>query len=363
MLGNILIDKLRFNIPENNVIETGYSIPEYITFVKNVLSKYFYKSAFSVSNRYHEIKITLTPTRYTSDFNKTKDFNLEMSSEDWLYNLFSELGLYEIQNRRLYEAYKIVELHLIKNLITKEKPSVYMDFLLSRSFRYGFKAEIIESNATNKTLSIARHKINNEASNTVGDRQFIFYDKAQQILNKTGMKYIQLKEHLTENEINQLPKNTYSKNDQKLHIENLNMLRCELQYSNSNKLNKLENFILGTKDKTTLKLSTLLDLLEQRRLYSKLNEYYVSELKKYVFYTLPEKDKKLPNAWKGLFVDLISGENINYLTALYNDCTMGDIFKRNLATAQEFNTVNHYLELYYKLGFGWWVAKNKYISF
>ena len=184
MFGEILVDKIRINISVHILIQKKININSFKRWIKVILSKYFFKGAFNVTLSRNQVKITLTPTRFKpiSDYTYT-DVNLEMPSETWLYDLLMELGCFKSENRRILEACKVVKLHLTKNLITEHPVITYIDSLSNRTYKR-MKANIIESNETNRTLSIATPKRDRKVKNTNGDRQFILYDKSQQLNNR-----------------------------------------------------------------------------------------------------------------------------------------------------------------------------------
>lgn len=351
MLGNIQIDKIRINMPDSLLLRKG--LPK---FIKKILSRYFSNGAFHISFSRNELKITLTPTRFIpipADYNFT-DVNLEMPSEDWLFKLLSELGCYKSENRRFIEAYKVVMLHLTKNIITAHPVYRYIDSLSNLTYKR-MKANIIESNETNRTLSIATPKRNRTVKNTKGDRQFILYDKAQQLKDKAGFTYVVLKTPLSDEEKRLVAGKHYNEGNGYLMISKLNLARFELQYATSAKLNKLSKFITKRKNDTKLKLSTLLKLVEKRRLYSTLEKFYTKELKEYIFFNAPQVETKPATRWNGIFYELISDTDIKSMIALYAECTTDSINnKGNFITAvqkaQKVISNELYAELYQKLG-------------
>ena len=127
--GNILIDKLRFNIPLAILEGVGINAEIYKQQIRNTLEKYFInKNAYSVTIAYNYIRITLTPTRFKPDDNGVyTDTNLEMPLEEWLLNLFQELGFNK--NRRIDESTNITWIHLTNNIITNNTPLYYIMFL------------------------------------------------------------------------------------------------------------------------------------------------------------------------------------------------------------------------------------------
>lgn len=362
MFGNILIDKIRINIPVYILIHEKININAFKRWLKNVLSKHFFQEgAFNVTEARNQVKITLTPTRFKpiSDYTYT-DVNLEMPSEKWLYDLLMKLGCFKSENRRIVEACKVVKLHLTKNLITKHPVITYIDCLSNRTYKR-MKANIIESNETNRTLSIATPKRDRKVKNTTGDRQFILYDKSQQLRDKAGFEYVILKAPLSEEEKRLIPLKYYSEQTGYLRISKLNLARLELQYANSSKLKKLSQFITSNKEDTGLQLSTLLDLLEDEALYSQLEQFYTRELQEYVFFNIPQNEPQPATRWNGIFSELISEADTKSMIALYEECTTEKLnnkgnFMTAVKEAQKTASDDLYAELYQKLGIAETVA-------
>ena len=360
MFGEILVDKIRINIPVYILIQKKININSFKQWLKNVLSKHFFQGAFNVTESRNQIKITLTPTRFKpiSDYTYT-DVNLEMPSEEWLYDLLKELGCFKSENRRILEACKVVKLHLTKNLITEHPVITYIDSLSNRTYKR-MKANIIESNETNRTLSIATPKRDRKVKNTNGDRQFILYDKSQQLKDKAGFEYVILKTPLNEAEKRLIPLKYYSEQTGYLRISKLNIARLELQYANSSKIKKLSQFITCKED-TGLQLSTLLDLLVEGNLYSKLEQFYTKELQEYIFFNVPKNEPQPATRWNGLFAELINNADIKSLIALYSECTTEKLnnkgnFMTAVKDAQKTASDDLYAELYNKLGIAETVA-------
>ena len=354
MFGEILVDKIRINISVHILIQKKININSFQRWIKVILSKYFFKGAFNVTLSRNQVKITLTPTRFKpiSDYTYT-DVNLEMPSETWLYDLLMKLGCFKSENRRIVEACKVVKLHLTKNLITEHPVITYIDSLSNRTYKR-MKANIIESNETNRTLSIATPKRDRKVKNTNGDRQFILYDKSQQLKDKAGFEYVILKAPLSEEEKRLIPLKYYSEQTGYLRISKLNIARLELQYANSSKLKKLSQFITCKED-TGLQLCTLLDLLEEANLYFKLEQFYTEELREYIFFNVPQNEPQPATRWNGLFAELINNADIKSLIALYSECTTERLnnkgnFMTAVKEAQKTTSDDLYAELYNKLG-------------
>ncbi len=354
MFGNILIDKIRLNVPDSMFLDKKITINTYKKILKRRLARYFSDGAFTVTHSRNEIKITLTPTRFipASDVS-FDDVNLETPTEDWLFNLLNELGCFGNENRRFIEAFRIVELHLTKNVITKQYVFDYIDCMNNRTYKR-MKANIIQSNETNRTLRIATPKRNQKERSIKGDRQFILYDKAQQLKDKANIKQVVLKRNLKKEELKQIPAKNYLKRLNRLTLDGLNIARLELQYKNSSKLCKLANFI-AKRDEKILRFDSLLDLLRKRELYVTLNDFYREELKEFVFIGEPENNSEELTSWDGLFTELIKEADIKNLIALYNECSTDEIhngknFVAQIKKFQQLKSNDLYNELFEKLG-------------
>ena len=65
------------------------------------------------------------------------------------------------------------------------------------------------------------------------------------------------------------------------------------QYKQNNKLQYVSQFLTGNKNDKKLKFSTILELLEKRELYAKLDEYFTYSVKTNIFYDNPNKEMRL----------------------------------------------------------------------
>ena len=314
--GNILIDKLRINIPFSILDEIGINAEIYKQKIRNTLEEYFInKRAYSVTTAYNYLRITLTPTRFKPDDNGYyTDTNLEMPSEEWLLNLFQELGFNK--NRRISESANITWIHLTKNIITNKKPLEYIMFLADFPLKRRFIPSLISSNSQNTSLRLSTPKRNPKEKDILGDRAFIFYDKTQELLNKAKTGAITLKQPLTNDEIKYISSHGGYKieNNSILNISGLNLLRCELQYRYKDKIKPLKNFLNPESKTDNLTIATMLDLLRKNKLYSRLDSFYISELQSVAFHRLPDEQQKQLTSYKRAFVDLVDERFSNFAT-------------------------------------------------
>ena len=104
-----------------------------------------------------------------------------------------------------------------------------------------------------------------------------------------------------------------------------------------------------------MQLSTLLDLLAEGALYSKLEQFYTRELQDYIFFNVPQNEPQPATRWNGLFSELINNADIKSMIALYSECTTEKLnnkgnFMTAVKEAQKTASDDLYAELYNKLG-------------
>lgn len=347
--GNILIDKLRINIPIPTLNELKIDTNEYKQKVRDILDKHFMsKNAFSVCTAYNYVKITLTPTRFKPKADGYfTDTNLEMPSEKWLLNLFMKLGF--DKNRRICESANITWIHLTKNIITDNVPLDYITFLANFPLKRRFISSLISSNGRNTTLRLSTPKRDTTKKDIIGDRTFIFYDKTQELQNKANKGFITPKHKLTDKEIKYISEHGgwYVEQGNYLNISGLNLLRCELQYRYKDKILPLQNFLNPMSKQDSLTIATVIDLLHKKELYTRFDEFYTKELQEIVFYSLPNEPKEHLTSYKKAFADLLDDSDMITLELLYDSLDLGKIFRKNKAELQRSNK-DIYTELYNK---------------
>ena len=351
IIGNILIDKLRINIPISLLEELGINAEKHKQDLKNILIKYFLdKKAYSVSTAYGYLRITLTPTRFKPNDRATyTDTNLEMPSEFWLLNLFNELG-FNNKNRRIVESSNITWIHLTKNIITDKAPLDYIMFFADFPLRKRFISSLISSNRRNTSLRLSTSKRDASKKDILGDRIFIFYDKTQELLNKANAGNVILKFPLNDDEIKYISQHGgwYMKEGHYLNIRLLNFLRCELQYRYKDKIQPLQKFLNPKSKEDNLTMATIIDLLREKELYTKLETFYTNELREVVFYKLPNEPQKQLTSYKRAFADLLGDTDLTTLQLLYDSFDLGNIFKNNRTNLQK-SSIDLYRELYKKI--------------
>lgn len=347
--GNILIDKIRITFPIATLTALMHTAKSYIEEAREILEQYYPRSAYSVSKSRGEIKITITPTRFKPAHNFTfTDTNLEMPSENWLLNLLLELGF---KNRMFGETARIVLIHLTKNVVVNKPVHWYIKLLSSYPFARGYKPAYIYSSEDNATLSLATQKHNTEKADTNGDRMIIFYDKVRELLDKTSLKSIEVKEPLTDEDIAVLKSHEvyYNRRFRRLDLDNLNLLRCEQQYKYREKIKPLARF-LNDNTNDVLTVNTLIELLKKESLYTKLNSFYIQQLKKIIFYNEPNTKQVQPlDNYQRSFFDLVQKADITELKLIYKVCGLTDNFNLWMKKFYKSKMNDLYAELYRKL--------------
>lgn len=243
LFNDLLIDKLRFYIND-----TDFDINNRAAFlanIKKVMSSHYPDNAYRLNTSRQRISLEFTPTRYRTKEGQT-DTNLIMPTEEELYKLFKELGFYNLPEN-IYNSFVVSKLHLTKNFYTQNAVPRYIKMLKNRKYRAGIKPIQNTSNVTNTSLILSTLKKDYSDKNIIGNKVILFYDKVQELKDKAALNEIYLRDPLPLKDVNILPKGAYSNNPPYLSLNNLHILRCELQYATSVKLKKISDFIFDTK--------------------------------------------------------------------------------------------------------------------
>ena len=357
MRGNLLLDKLGFYAPIPDLTDLEVDVDFQLNQMNKCMGKFFPQNAYTIKTSRQKLSLCFTPTRYLKNDEKYTDTNLEMLTEDELYELFENLGLYSLPDN-IVDKYRVSVLHLTKNNYMDNPPTDYINFLSMRIYKKKFKALLHHSSDTNKTLYVSTLAKHFTEKDKVGDRQYLFYDKAQELQDKANIREIVLRQGLSEEEQALISSEAYNTETKTLYLEKVNILRCELQYRYKPKLQNISNFLTGKKGKDGLKLKTLLDLLKERKLYETLERYYINALQKVVFYQEPviSSDVRLNN-YEQMFADLINEAPLPpSLMKIFKDNGFGDSFSNLLKKIHSSDVNPLYIELYQKLGIAETVA-------
>lgn len=357
MHGNLLIDKLGFYAPIPELTNLGVDVDAQLNQMNKCMGKIFPQKAYTLKTSRQKLSLCFTPTRYMKNDEKYTDTNLEMPTEAELYELFVKLGLYNLDDN-VIDNYRVSVLHLTKNNYMDNPPIKYINFLSNRQYKKRFKALLHHSSDTNKTLYVTTLTKHFTEKDKVGDRQYLFYDKAQELQDKANIKEVVLRFGLSKEELPLVPSEAYNAGTKTLYLDKVNILRCELQYRYKPKLQNISNFITGKKGKDGFKLKTLLDLLKERKLYETLEKYYIKALQEVIFYQDPViKEKIKLNKYEQMFAELINEEPLPpSFMSIYKNNGFGDSFSNLLKKVQSADINPLYTELYNKLGIGETVA-------
>lgn len=351
MSGNLLLDKLGFYAPIPELKDLGVDVDFQLNQMNKCMETFFPQKAYTIKTSRQKLSLCFTPTRYMKNAEKYTDTNLEMPTEDELYELFARLGLYSLDDN-VIDKYRVSVLHLTKNNYMNNPPIDYINFLSNRQYKKRFKALQHHSSDTNKTLYVTTLAKHFTEKDKVGDRQYLFYDKAQELQDKANIKEIVLRLGLSEEERALIPFEAYDSKTKTLRLEKVNILRCELQYRYKPKLQNISNFLIGKKGKDGLKMKTLLDLLKERKLYETLEKYYIKALQDVIFYQEPViKEKVKLNNYEQMFSELINENPLPpSLMKIFKDNGFGDSFSNLLKKIHSSDINPLYTELYNKLG-------------
>lgn len=342
MVGNlfntILIDKLKFYIVTSLAVEKYFDLEK----LKTTMQRLYPNNAFCLKTSRGMISLEFTPTRLKINGSYT-DTNLQMPSEEVFERIFDELGFYSLPEDIL-ENIIISKLHLTKNIVTKNDVPKYINFLKGRQYNNGIKPLYDSSSLSNDSLTLSTLKRDCSNKNIIGNKKILFYDKVQELKDKANLYNVQLKKPLLEEEISLLPNELYFEEGQLLKLNKLNILRCELQYSESSKLKIVEDYITKTKGNKRLKLVTLLNFLKKRKLYQVLDSFYTSELEKTVFFNGPQNIQL--NNLERLLKYLIKGKSSTLLLGLYQNKKQKASLTSVLKKIQKSGERSYYEELY-----------------
>lgn len=342
LFNDLLIDKLRFYINDTDFSNTDRS--EFLANIENVMSSHYPDNAYRLNTSRQRISLEFTPTRYRTNEGQT-DTNLIMPTEEELYKLFKELGFYNLPEN-IYNSFVVSKLHLTKNFYTQNAVPRYIKMLKNRKYRAGIKPIQNTSNVTNTSLILSTLKKDYSDKNIIGNKVILFYDKVQELKDKSALNEIYLRDPLPLKDVNILPKGAYSNNPPYLSLNNLHILRCELQYATSVKLKKISDFIFDTKNNHDLRLATLLNLLKEQKLYSTLERFYTNELRNNVFFDEPLNSEVKLSKHEKLLAELIKGKSATRLLGMYKGSPKNSLSRvlKKLQMADSRNKL--YVELY-----------------
>lgn len=286
MFGNILIDKLRFSVKIDEIFNP-YPTQ---TKLKDIMLKHFRKNNYTVKFDKCYFRITFTPTLYLDNVSESEGkpiLNLEMISEEKLLKLLKEIYA------TLEVDAVVTWIDLTKNILPTLPTLEHIKALSKRQFKYPYKPNDCTSQSNNTSLILSPVKRSKDIKSRNMNRQICFYTKVDEVNNKTKVPFID-DVHLSDNEITQIPETNYERETGRLWLNgknSLNILRCEQRYKFTTNIQRITRYLTDSKDEKQLTLSMLIELLEEGKLYKKLDEFYTNELRKYVFFDDIEQEK------------------------------------------------------------------------
>lgn len=346
MFGNILIDKLRIS----RKIDSEFNPRKVQESLNELAISHFRAEHFSVNYDKCYFRVTLTPTLYLSNklANEGKPiYNMEMIEESILVSVLEKVY------SALGDEAVVTWIDITKNIFVKDKVSNYIESLSRIKAKYPYKKHNCTSKTVVKTAIFGTLKRMNGTDCVKDVRQITFYDKVAEILEKTRQKSRFIDNvNLTENEIAQLPKEAYQLEYKRLFLRDLNILRIEHRLKYTNNIKRLTWFLCGSKAEDKLKLPLLINLLKKKELYLKLDAYFTSELKNYIFFENTEELKlETLSSNESMLVDLTLKHdiNLNNWLSVFENVTSKDVRNSFVKKMQPHLIGECYIELYKKL--------------
>ena len=266
MFGDIKVDKLRFLYKKKDV---PY---ECRTLIHSLLKRYYPDSTTSSKTGY--IQHTFTPTKLIRRGKKDCKHNLQMPSQELFYEAFNRIALNESS---LQKQSNVTLIHLTKDILLTKPVHEYIEMLSQRSYPY----LITEQKASNSEPSLYfRYPYNPESEDSCS---FVikFYDKVQEYYYRHGHYTCSLYEPLSPDE-KALVGNAYNEETNTLNLENLNILRIEIEYHESKKILPITKALDPNAKKLTVEL--MLEPLRAGTFYNTIEQIFTNTLKKHVFH-------------------------------------------------------------------------------
>lgn len=348
MFDTILPDKLKISVSVK--VLNGSDVNVLKQNIQAVLSNHFSENAYKIKLSETMFSFWITPTRYRTSpaDNEHTDTNLIPPTEEELYNLFVEMGITNLIEQG-NDSFTVTWLDLTKNTLVSRPVPAYIKMLNNRKYKGLFKPIDDSSNSRNASIVVSALKKDFTKKDITGTRKILFYDKSQQLWDKSCISAVTLRRPLTKNEIKMLPDGTCNITGDFIDLKGVHILRTELQYKQNHKLQYISQFITGNKNDKKLKLSTLLNLLKEKELYEKLEAYFTYDLKNNIFFDNPQKEIRL-TSYDKLLLRLMKNQSATSLLKLYEfDKKLLNSAKTVINKIQKTGSNALYKELYLKL--------------
>ncbi|MCM1265970.1 MAG: hypothetical protein NC200_07200 [Candidatus Gastranaerophilales bacterium] len=266
MFGDIKVDKLRFIYKKKEVsYEDRHEI-------HSRLKRYYPDSTTSSKTGF--IQNTFTPTKLIRKQGKDNKHNLQIPSQELLYKTLDNITL---NNPLLQEKCHNTLIHLTKDILLSKPVYEYIDMLSKRSYPY----LITEEKASNNKPSLYLHYPYNPDSEDTCAFLIKFYDKVQEYYFRHGHYICSLYEPLTQDELH-LAGNAYDEKTNTLNLENLNILRIEIEYHESKKILPLTKVLDPNAERLTTDL--ILRSLRAGIFNNTIEQIFNNTLHKHMFY-------------------------------------------------------------------------------
>jgi hypothetical protein len=280
-----MIDKLRISMK----VTQGFDCGKAKSKLDIIMSKHFRQRNYTVNYSKTYFRVTFTPTLYLDSvkYNDNKPIhNLQMIKEEDLLNLF--IKIYDILGGDTVISW----IDLTKNILMVESASKYIEEISKWKVKYPYRKNPITSKVKNTTLTLSPLTRRNLVDCKNLNRRISFYPKIKELESKSKVRFFD-DIWLSEEEIMQLPQNSYQKETGRLFLKDLNIVRCEQRYKFTKNIKRITHAITGSMDNNELTLTLLIELLKRGKLYKKLDDFYTEELRKYVFYNAIHETKEV----------------------------------------------------------------------
>ncbi len=265
MFSDLLIDKERIVFSKKDV--TYEDRQE----IQKVLKSYFSDS--SVDYKSGNVLITFTPTKMNRNSEDNNNHNLQMPTQETLLKFHKKLCL---NNEELSNEFTITKLHLTKNILVSRPVQEYIELLGNMNYSR-VTPELITSDKNGNCSLYLRYLSDYE---THSDFTIKFYDKALEYYKRHKTYICKLKEPLTDYEIEQV-ESVYNKENNTLNLEHLNILRIEIEFERSKKLQAIIKALDNSY--SALSMDLFIKALEEGCLYKVLDNVFNQTLRKVVF--------------------------------------------------------------------------------
>ena len=351
MLGNILIDKIRFSVKRND----SFNPYDTLDRLNTIMSEHFRDKNYAILFDKSYFRLTFTPTLYLDSVEAMEGkpiLNLDMINEKKFLALLKQI--YDV----LKDNAVVTWIDLTKNILTNFQTQLYVKAMSRRQFRYPYRINDTTSQCVNTSLTLSPVKRKDEINSRNTNRQMTLYDDVAEATSKTRIPFVD-NVFLSEDEIAQIPEVNYDRETGRLWLNGidscspLHLLRFEQRYKYTINIKRITHHLIDSKDADELTLPILIELLEKGELYSKLEEFYTNELRKYVFFDDIEKEQDIKlNKNEQMIVDKMleyDDIDINTFEMLFFEIGYKNQFKYSTKKILYHAIGQYYQELYEKL--------------